>query len=60
MIRFLKKFKNSERGAVTVDWVVLCAAIVGLAIAVIFAMNNGTLALAGNVDTYLDGQFFSE
>ncbi|MBY5931863.1 hypothetical protein KUV51_02525 [Tateyamaria omphalii] len=60
MIRFLNTFKSSERGAVTVDWVVLCAAIVGLAIAVIYGMNSGTLAIAGNVDTYLDGQFFNE
>ncbi|APX12080.1 hypothetical protein [Tateyamaria omphalii] len=60
MNRFLTTFKTSERGAVTVDWVVLCAAVVGLAIAVIYGMNSGTLAIAGNVDTYLESQFFTE
>ena len=33
MINFLKTFRNDEDGAVTVDWVVLTAAVVGLAIA---------------------------
>lgn len=33
MIKFFKNFKNDEDGAVTVDWVVLTAAVVGLAIA---------------------------
>ncbi|WP_147108478.1 hypothetical protein [Tateyamaria sp. syn59] len=60
MTRFLTSFKSSECGAVTIDWVVLCAAVVGLAIAAIFGMNTGTLAIAGNVDTYLDAQFFNE
>jgi len=33
MVKFLKAFRNNEDGAVTVDWVVLTAAVVGLAIA---------------------------
>ena len=33
MIKFIKNFRNDESGAVTVDWVVLTAAVVGLAIA---------------------------
>jgi len=32
MIKFIKTFRNDEDGAVTVDWVVLTAAVVGLAI----------------------------
>ena len=34
MLNFIKIFAADEDGAVTVDWVVLTAAIVGLAIAV--------------------------
>ena len=33
MIKYIKNFRNDEDGAVTVDWVVLTAAVVGLAIA---------------------------
>ncbi|KIC51171.1 hypothetical protein [Tateyamaria sp. ANG-S1] len=60
MIRFLNTFISDEQGAVTVDWVVLCAAVIGLSIAVIFGINSGVLSLGGSIDTYLEGQFFSE
>jgi len=41
----LKKFAISENGAVTVDWVVLTAAICALAIAAILSIHGST----GNV-----------
>ncbi len=46
-------FLNDESGAVTVDWVVLTAAIVGLGIAVLTSVSNGTNALAGKISTSL-------
>lgn len=48
---FLSKFRRSEDGAVTVDWVVMTAAVVGLAAtggASILAATNG---LSGKIDT---------
>lgn len=39
----LKKFRNNEEGAVTVDWVVLTAAVVVLAIGLVTALR-GTLS----------------
>jgi Flp pilus assembly pilin Flp len=42
-------FLNDESGAVTVDWVVLTAAIVGLGIAVLTSVGTGTTTLADNV-----------
>ena len=33
MLKFINTFRKDEDGAVTVDWVVLTAAVVGLAIA---------------------------
>ena len=33
MMNFIKNFLKDEDGAVTVDWVVLTAAVVGLAVA---------------------------
>ena len=37
----LRKFEKSEDGAVTVDWVVLTAAIVGMGVAVVTIVSNG-------------------
>jgi Flp pilus assembly pilin Flp len=45
----LKTFIADEDGAVTVDWVVLTAAIVGLGIAVIASVREGTETLGGAI-----------
>ena len=50
-----KKFHNDESGAVTVDWVVLTAAIVGLGIAVIVAVGPGIGELADNISSAVGG-----
>jgi len=59
MIKFIKNFRNDESGAVTVDWVVLTAAVVGLAIAAYGTMETNTTALidgaAGAVSGQADG-----
>ena len=47
------KFANDESGAVTVDWVVLTAAIVGIAIAVISLISGGIKNAAGDINTEL-------
>lgn len=41
MLNALKNFKNDESGAVTVDWVVLTAAVVGLGLIVINGVRPG-------------------
>ncbi len=41
MNKFLNAFVKDEDGAVTVDWVVLTAAIVGIAIAVAATIESG-------------------
>lgn len=48
-LKLAKKFNNDEDGAVTVDWVVLTAAIVGLGIAVIASVRSGTQTLGTNI-----------
>jgi Flp pilus assembly pilin Flp len=45
MLPVLKSFCKDERGAVTIDWVVLTAAIVALAIAVWNSIDDNTIAL---------------
>jgi Flp pilus assembly pilin Flp len=54
MMTFIKNFRNDEDGAVTVDWVVLTAAIVGLGIAAITAVSQGVNSLGSDIATDLD------
>ena len=49
LLNILKSFKNDEAGAVTVDWVVLTAAIVGLGIVVMTTVGGGIETLSTNV-----------
>lgn len=56
MLNFIKNFRNDEDGAVTVDFVVLTAAIVVLGLAVGTAVSNGATTLANDIETSLEGQ----
>ena len=56
MHKLLTCFMNDEDGAVTVDWVVLTAAIVGLGIAVIGTIAAGALDKSTGVGAYLSSQ----
>ncbi|WP_164871692.1 Flp family type IVb pilin [Solirhodobacter olei] len=47
----IKRFRKSEDGAVTVDWVVLTAAVVGLGIVVMGIIKPGVTSLASNIVT---------
>ncbi len=53
MLNFIKSFRANEAGAVTVDWVVLTAAIVGLGAAVLTSVSNGAEVMASNIDQEL-------
>ncbi|KIC51170.1 hypothetical protein [Tateyamaria sp. ANG-S1] len=55
MIKFIKNFRKDEDGAVTVDWVVLTAAVVGLAIAAYTSIESGATGLTTSIDGYLNG-----
>ncbi|SDE48971.1 Flp family type IVb pilin [Limimaricola pyoseonensis] len=54
MINFIKKFHNDESGAVTVDWVVLTAAIVGIGIAVMTTLDTKVDSVAATISADLD------
>jgi len=54
-VNMIKTFSRDEDGAVTVDWVVLTAAIVGLGIAVLTSVSGGTTSLADKISTELEG-----
>ena len=55
-MKLFKYFMRDEDGAVTVDWVVLTAAIVGLGIAVLTSVSGGTTGLADKISSNLAGQ----
>ena len=50
----MKRFINDESGAVTVDWVVLTAAIVGIAIAVLTVIAGGINSASVDINTALE------
>ena len=52
-MKLFNAFLNDESGAVTVDWVVLTAAIVGLGIAVLTSVGGGTTSLADQISENL-------
>lgn len=49
----LKKFFASEDGAVTVDWVVLTAAVVGLSVSIVLILANSTSDVGDGVGGYM-------
>jgi Flp pilus assembly pilin Flp len=48
-VKTLANFTSDESGAVTVDWVVLTAAVVGLGIAVMLAIKPAINGLSANI-----------
>jgi Flp pilus assembly pilin Flp len=54
MMHTLRRFWNDETGAVTVDWVVITAAIVALGVAVTAAVTTGTENLSDSIWAYMD------
>ena len=56
MIKFIKNFRKDEGGAVTVDWVVLTAAVVGLAVAAYSSIRTGATELTKDTDKFLQAQ----
>lgn len=55
--RTTKNFLADDAGAVTVDWVVLTAALVGLGLLVVATVSEGTNDFAGDLGAYLTDLF---
>lgn len=56
MFQILKNFGKDENGAVTVDWVVLTAAVVGLAIAAWTTIETNSVGLITAAGVAVSGQ----
>ncbi|MCX8509719.1 MAG: hypothetical protein ORN49_12735 [Rhodobacteraceae bacterium] len=57
--KLAKKFHVEEDGAVTVDWVVLTAAVVGLGVAALALIRGGTKSLTEKINSQLTAQQIS-
>lgn len=55
LLEYIKSRFHDEDGAVTVDWVVLTAALVALGIAVAAAIQNGSLTAITNMWAAAEG-----
>ncbi len=53
MFKLVKKFRADEEGAVTVDWVVLTAAVVGLGILALNLIRPAVSTASGSISTSL-------
>ncbi|PTV96266.1 hypothetical protein C8J27_10260 [Rhodobacter aestuarii] len=51
--KFARKIRTEEDGAVTVDWVVLTAAVVGLGAAALTLVRQQTGTLSSAIGSYL-------
>jgi Flp pilus assembly pilin Flp len=56
MIKFIKNFRKDEDGAVTVDWVVLTAAVVGLGVAAYSAIEQETNQLSADIAATIEAE----
>lgn len=54
--KFIRKVRKEDDGAVTVDWVVLTAAVVVLGAVVMTAINGKVSDLATSIGNYIGGQ----
>lgn len=54
VMNLLKRFQKDEDGAVTVDWVVLTAAVVGLGLVVMAAIGPAISGLSQNIADNID------
>jgi len=59
MLNTMKNFAANESGAVTVDWVVLTAAVVGLGLAVLSLIKGKTQTLTNKIGSAMDSMSVS-
>ena len=50
-MHYFHSFLADDQGAVTVDWVILCAGLVGLGLAVMMVVKDGADDISGDMNT---------
>ena len=56
MMRLIAKFRRDEAGAITVDWVILSAGVIALAIGVVSLLGATTTPQADNLGNFVSDQ----
>lgn len=56
LLHRIRAFRDTESGAVTVDWVVITAAVVGIALAVLMTLGTATHDYAEAIDSAMDSR----
>ena len=56
MTNFFKTFRKDDDGAVTVDWVILTAAVVGLAVVAYIGIETQTNLLSADASTNISSE----
>ncbi|MFK7746164.1 MAG: Flp family type IVb pilin [Roseobacter sp.] len=56
MVKYFERFWESEDGAVTVDWVVLTAAVVGLGAIAVVTLQAETNTVGDRTTSYMERQ----
>ena len=51
MLKHIESWLHDESGAVTVDWVVLSAAVVGLGVSAVASARSGVTSLTADIKT---------
>ena len=59
MLKLIKHFALEEDGAVTVDWVILCAGVISLALAAVGVITDGVDDASSDVEGKLKSQLIS-
>ncbi|NOC46504.1 hypothetical protein [Ruegeria sp. HKCCD7559] len=59
MLKFLNRFKSDEAGAVTVDWVVLTAVLIGLSGATYLVISSSVDGIGGNINQAMSSSVVS-
>ena len=57
--KLVNTFRRDERGEITVAWLVITAAIVGLTVSLMMRIGDGTQELSNKVDTEMSGREIS-
>lgn len=60
LFKFAKTFAKDESGAVTVDWVVLTAALVGIALALVTTIQGGLTTASTDISNAITGAITQE
>lgn len=56
----LSRFARADQGAVTVDWVVLTASLVGLTLALVAGIRTGLTSTTGGIETALSAAVLND